>query len=153
GGFERVASSSKHPVILVYQDAPSEARFKLIKNYPFLNHIIPLKCENTRQLLARLSSGSAFSPSLFQPLDLSEKHEKNLTDSGDCEDVYDEVAEFAQSLGCFQGFESIVRTASSELLSNAFYNGKRNPKTGEALVSDRRIKFALDKGESIGFTY
>lgn len=150
---QRVAAAHKLPIVLTYQNSAQEVQFEALKKIPELNHLLPLNSSNTRLLLARLMSGTPFGPKLSDPPELSEVHERVFTNSGECEELYDELTEFALNLGCFQGFEGIARTAASELLTNAFYNGKRDPRTGQPLVTDRRVKFGLEKGETITFTY
>ncbi|MGZ3722001.1 MAG: hypothetical protein ACXVA9_03660 [Bdellovibrionales bacterium] len=134
-------------VVLVYETANAAQNFTWLEKIPTIRHIIPKNSENSRRFWTKPSAAN------LQPAALREKQEIEIVNSGDCETIYSQLSEYALKQDCFSGFEAVVLTSASELLTNAFYNGKRDPKTGAALVSDRNIKFALDPGELITLTF
>ncbi len=151
--LEKVIRECQPTIALVYDDLPNAEMTALMLKHP-IDHIIPRASENSRSCIIQvLSQRQRFAPKHFQPGQLVHRQDVTLTNSDQCDDLYRQLGKYVQSLNCFPGFEGVVLTAASELLTNAFYNGKRNLKTGAPLVTDRRVKFALEKGETITLTY
>jgi anti-sigma regulatory factor (Ser/Thr protein kinase) len=144
-------------LIMVYGDPSPISALVRLGRFSSINHLIPLNSENSRQLIRKTASGEDQSVKSYWeslvPKKLVDRHDHVFRNSGDCDGVYDEIVDYTRNLPCFSTFDSIVRTVTSELLTNAFYNGKKNPKTGTSVVHDRRVNFNLDGNESITLCY
>lgn len=146
-------------IVMVYSENDASDNLKSLKSVPVVDHLIPMWSAATNDLLTKLETPEGRESflksreSVFLPKDLENPVEKTLRHVDDCFPVYNEVMDYTEKLKCFSGFSEIIATATSELLTNAFYNGKRDPATGEAVTADRQIKFGLDPHEFVKFKY
>lgn len=146
-------------LVLAYVQPATQENIHCLKQLPQIDHLIPIQSDTTTALMTRLLDPQrrqnirVHKEALFLPEQLDETFEFKLQHSKECESYYQKIADYVEGLGCFTGFSELMMTAASELLTNAFYNGKRDPKTGKALVPDRQIKFALDPHEFVTLRY
>lgn len=146
-------------VVAAYTKANTQENIQWLKLVPVIDHLVPLKSQIMSDLLTRLSTTAgrqefARDPlKLFLPAQLENEYSFSLRHVDDCKKCYEDLNNYVQGLSCFIGFSEIMITAASELLTNAFYNGKRDPTTGKAITPDRQVKFALADNEKITFRY
>lgn len=152
------AARPKLIVVLAYSEGTAHESIQWLKKLPVIDHLVPMKSENTKAWLEKLLSADGAEQirknpeQLFMPA-LTPQASYNLSHVDECRKCYDDVREYAESLKCFSLFPDLMHTAASELLTNAFYNGKRDSETGQAVTSDRRVKFMLAESEKITFAF
>lgn len=151
-----------HPsisLVLAYGASDTQESLTWLKTVPVIDHLIPLGSETLKNLVERLVSPEGRqkfddNPQIFfRPGQLDDATTITLRHLNECAASYRALTDYVDTLGCFSGFSELMATAASELLTNAFYNGKRDPVTGLAKTSDRQVKFGLDGDEKVTFTF
>ncbi|PWU12246.1 MAG: hypothetical protein C5B49_16580 [Bdellovibrio sp.] len=153
------AATPSISVVLTYTQPNTQENIQWLRVVPVIDHLIAMNSETTKDFIERLATPEgreavAKNPeNLFLPSGASKERTHVLKHVDECKMCYEKLHEYVERLGCFTGFSEIMTTAASEMLTNAFYNGRKNPLTGRAQVIDRRVKFGLDNNESVEFSY
>jgi hypothetical protein len=137
-------------VVLVYDEIDMAKVWGWLAAFPNIAHVMPVNSGNSYHRVQELMANRT---SVFLPKDLTGGQSVLLSESGQCDQVYSAVSAFLAERSCFSGFTTIAVTSASELLTNAFYNAKRDSQTGKPVNSDRKVKVQLEGSEKVEMAY
>jgi len=133
-------------VVLVYDSVEMSTVWELLEAFPRISHLLPLASLNSYRCAQDLMAGQS---GRFLPGALTDSRRILLCHSAECEAIYSELSTYLAQQSCFAGFSTIAVTSASELLTNAFYNAKRDVQTGKPIFFDRRVKVQLEANEPV----
>lgn len=145
-------------IVYVSYSDDTKTNMQWLKTVSSINHLLPSHSKITQSLFQRIlvedwSRVFAQDPQkIFYPDNIVGLQEMELFEVDECEAAYKRLDEFLSQRPCFPGFKEMMATAASELLTNAFFNARRD-QSGKAVVADRKLKFALEKHQSVKFMF
>ncbi len=152
------SSDSELDIVYINAQENTQTKIQWLKNVSSVNHLLPIHSNITKNLFKRVLEDDwrkifVQSPEkIFFPENLGNLIEMKLHHVDECTQAYDKISDYLEDSTCFDGFNEMMITAASELLTNAFYNGPRDTQ-GKALVADRKVKFALPNHHFIKFSF
>ena len=146
---------------LVTAEDGIDENIKYLNISPQIGHLIPAKNKSLENEMHKLldivmavENNENINTTLSKALNtLVNKRNFTLTNSQERWLCYEEIDKYVESLEVFNDFKNIVKTATSELLTNAFYDAPRNPETGESLNPNRKAKINLVPPKEVEFTF
>ncbi|MCE9578217.1 MAG: hypothetical protein K8W52_34140 [Deltaproteobacteria bacterium] len=128
------------PKLVLHSTAPTEDYLPLMASHRFLRNVIakndePLEPDELIITAEKLLRGDLFGLQKYllwgvEPLSVK------ILDSRDKQDYIQQVAQYAQSLGCNERVVELIETIVDELVTNAIYNAPRT-ETGEPKYAKR----------------
>lgn len=150
-------------IVLFYSSSTSVEQIKWIKAFQEINHLISLDFSNLEgeisSLCTLLNPKYSKTQNIFDDLgfiaglNLYQMTKAQLFSTKDRWKLYDEVGSFVDNLKCFSSFSDIIQTVTSEMVTNALFDGKRHHCSGKEIHSNRKLDFTLDEGEFIEVIY
>lgn len=134
----------------------NDDNIKILVDFPAVFHILIADSDSlVHQVTYFLQDGTASQQAKNSaPLNIRWTAEKaNMEDSSDRFLCYEQIIQYISTLNCFSGFSDIVHTATSELLSNAFYDAPRDMVADRAHVLDRSKVVRLQAPNSVTFLF
>ena len=159
--IEQLNEEASYILALVSPEDENDENIKFFKMNPQIGHLIPAKnksIEDEMQKLLMIVDAAEAVDGLEMTVDkvlqsLKNKKSYELSESQDRWNCYNEVAKYADNLHVFPEFSNIVKTAASELLTNAFYDAPKNPETGKSLNPNRKSKVSLIPPKKVKFHF
>ena len=154
----QIENAERLVVAIVHSIDDSIEALKLPQRLRNARHVLETSSSSLKQLVEKLRTDRP-DPfrmkhwhDLFRPQSLRDASTVSITKTTEFNAIYDRLEAYVTGLKCFSEFQGVARAAAYELLSNAFYNGKRDA-DGHPSVSDRKLEFELDAGERVDFTF
>ena len=161
--FDAPISEAKVILTLIYTDSDTDAQLKFVKKNPYINHLVSIESHSVsndiHQMCNLYSAAHANGTSpeaslnLLTNLKLNNPIQVELSKTKDRWKAYEDLGVYAEKLECFSDFVEIAKTVASELVTNAFFDGKRHHKSGKEFHSNRTLDFELDPNEKIELCY
>lgn len=154
-------NSRNYVMALVSSEDENDENIKFFNLSPQIDHLIPYKSksiESEIQKLVSILNSIKLQKNVEMTVEktlnsLENKRTIRMSESSHRWKCFDEVGKYAEELHVFPDFPNIVRTAASELITNAFYDAPKNPDTGRSLNSDRRSLVNLIPPQEIEFSF
>lgn len=155
-------SNNKNLIIaLISAEDENDENIKFFKLSPSIGHLIPYKnksiadeIEKLLMILTAADNQTGLESTVEKVLgSLEDKVSLKLSESRERWACYEELEKYTKKLEAFSDFTSIVKTAASELITNAFYDAPKNPETGKSLNPNRKSKVSLVPPRQVEVTY
>lgn len=159
--INEINTKSNFIIALVSPEDQNDINIKYFQLNPQIGHLIPSKnksiSEEMQKLLMIVNAAEAVD-GLQMTVDkvlssLKNKQTFELTESQARWHCYEEISNYAEKLHVFPEFKNIIKTAASELLTNAFYDAPKNPETGKSLNPNRKSKVCLVPPKKVEFHF
>jgi hypothetical protein len=159
--IKKISENPNYILALVSSEEENDENIKFFNLSSHIGHLIPYKGKIIESEINKLMMilGAAEQVNGMQMTvekvmsSLENKKTIKLTSSSDRWKCYEEIGKYAEDLNVFSDFPNIVKTAASELITNAFYDAPKNPDTGSSLNPNRKTVVNLVPPNDVEFTF